>query len=125
MPAGDDDRPVLDPERASYLRVRGQELRQAQHLARRAEERIASPEYQALRAEMLDLLTAWNDGDSGDKAIALIAQVARIARAVKAPLNLIAEAKRLAEDLAQARKEWGVANDYEPPDDPGDDLTNL
>ena len=108
----------LDPERASYLRGLTKELRQAQYLARKAEERIASPELESARRELLDIATRWQDGGSGDLAIAIVAQVARLARALKAPLDLIADAHRKAESLADARKEWGVSEEYDPEVEP-------
>ena len=110
----------LTYEQESFLRVRTAELRESKRLAYAAKQRIDSGALDTLTDELLDVAAHWQDGDSGEKAIALIAQVARLARAVKAPRTIIAEVARLEQGIKDARREWGVADDYEveEPDDP-------
>jgi hypothetical protein len=114
------ERLTLDQE--SFLRVRIAELREARRLAHAAQQRIDSGALDTLTDELLDVAAHWQDGDSGEKAIALIAQVARLARTIKAPRDIIAAAARLEQGIKDARREWGVADDYEPEDLDDSDL---
>ena len=111
---GEDAGVRLTLDQESFLRVRTAELREARRLAALASQRIASGALDAVSDELLEVATRWQDGDSGEKAIALIAQAARLARALKAPRDIIAEVTRLEQNLRDARKEWGVADNYEP-----------
>ena len=100
----------LAPDVRAWLRGRYDELREVRRLAVRAREIMASPDLPGQLVELLEVASAWHDGDSGERAIALIAQAARLARALKAPRDIVDQAGEAESDLLEQCAAYNIGS---------------